>query len=85
MSSLRQRARRVAGHPVDGCPLYRGTTFLHRRWSEPDDDAVLCRVTRIEGGWVYWREASRETSRPTGPEWCFRLEAWRGYVRQIMT
>jgi hypothetical protein len=60
--------------------LKRGTVFEHTRWlNEKRDGGLLCRVTRVARGVVYWRPLDGGTPMKFG------IEEAANYVKEIVS
>lgn len=57
-----------------------GTQFVHRHWLDADNRPLICEVTAVRRGTVYWRDAGT-TGRA---RYCFPVEQTERWVSSIV-
>ena len=66
---------------ICGFSLKRGTKFLHASWLDGEtNQPVLCEVTRVAQGVVYWKHEGQRKAR-----WYFPVEQASKYVGKVIS
>lgn len=59
--------------------LKRGTKFIHKRWLDGNNQPLVCEVTRVVYGVVYWRILGTKKAMMYFP-----IEETEKYVKEIL-
>lgn len=60
--------------------MKRGTKFIHARWMDERHQPLVCEVTAVRDGYVYWRDAGSAR----GAKHCFPVEEAGTSVREVL-
>jgi hypothetical protein len=58
--------------------LKRGTKFIHKHWLDSNNQPLMCEVTRVSLGLVYWKQPGERKAHHY-----FRLEEAEKYVKSL--
>ena len=61
-----------------------GTIFEHRHWLDNNNMPLLCRVTAVRCGTIYYREWVPQDETVKGSKYCFDLSESKKYIGNII-
>jgi hypothetical protein len=56
-----------------------GTKFLHARWLDTNNQPLLCIVTKVANGIVYWKQEGERKAKS-----CFGTDEIVKYVKKVI-
>lgn len=60
--------------------MKRGTKFIHARWLDTENKPLVCEVTRVANGIVYWKQEGQRKAKT-----CFGLDEVSKYVKEVIS
>ena len=60
--------------------MKRGAKFIHARWLDTENKPMVCEVTRVANGIVYWKQEGERKAKT-----CFGLDEVSKYVKEVIS